>query len=198
LQDRHWRSEPEFKGPEPFTPAWYARHPRAWRPAHPRADAWAFTTFAAVSAWLGWPADTVATDDNAADDDDDSDQEQSVTAQSSTADGGSDEWLGLGVYKLMPPNQKEASALLQLGVNRDGALRGSYYDLLTDQTYTIRGTIDKQSQRVTWTIGPQDSVEFQATLGELTQPGDQPVNIRLLNGEMRQWHLWRQDAPDQS
>jgi len=165
---------------QPFTPAWYANHPRAWQYMHPHADAWTVASLGAVGAWLGWTAGdggTVYTSD--ADDDE------------GQADVAGD-FLPLGVFGLAPQNEKDASALVQLALNKQGQLFGNYFDVLTGKDQTVSGKVDKKTQRAAFTVGSGGGVWFETPLANLTQAKG-AVTLTFSNGQTRQWTLARFD-----
>lgn len=171
---------------QPFTPAWYASHPRAWQYTHPHADAWAVATLGTTAAWLGIAATTnVYTGDNAENDATDS----GAADVDSTAAG---DFLPLGVFALAPKSEKDATVLVQLAVTREGEVRGNYYDVLTGQDHPVTGTVDKQTQQATFKTVPGGNVTFETTLANLTRAAGS-VTLRLANGQTRQWTLARFD-----
>ncbi len=104
-------------------------------------------------------------------------------------------FLSLGVFSVAPKDQTEASAMLHLAVNKDGILRGSYYDLLSNQEHDIEGAIDKTTQRAAWTVAPHGEVVFETSLKELTEETG-PLAVFYENGETRQWTLARYEGDD--
>lgn len=101
--------------------------------------------------------------------------------------------LPLGVYSLAPKGQHEASAMLQLSVSKDGVLRGSYYDLLSNQAHPVQGAVDKKTQRVAWTVGSNGKVLFETSLANLTQETG-PLSVHYENGQSRQWTVARYEG----
>jgi hypothetical protein len=99
-------------------------------------------------------------------------------------------FLPLGVFTLAPRNQTEASALVQLAVSKDGVVRGSYYDMLTDQDHPVRGAVDKKTGRVAFTFGPQGKVTFETSVRNLTQDRG-VVGVNYENGKTSTWTLAR-------
>lgn len=166
---------------QPFTPSWYANHPAAWQYTHPHADAWAVAGFGTAATWLGLRA---ATNGGYVTDETTSDTEGDDTSV--------DEFLPLGVFALAPQNEKDASALVQLAVNKQGELHGNYYDVLTAQDQTVAGKVDKQSQRATFKVSPGGNVSFETSLANLTQTSGW-ITLRFANGQSRQWTLARFD-----
>jgi hypothetical protein len=83
--------------------------------------------------------------------------------------GQDEKFMPFGVFTLAPENQTEATAMLQLAVSKQGVLRGTYDDLLSDVDHPIRGSVDRTTQHVAWTFG-DGKVAFQTALGVLTEP----------------------------
>jgi hypothetical protein len=185
---------------QPFTPAWYADHPRAWQYTHPHADAWAVATFGAAATWLGITAanggyatdgGTVYTSDA---DDASEDQSGNDSPEDEQQIAAADEYLPLGVFALAPKTEKDASALVQLAVNKQGQLRGNYYDVVSGQDQPIEGTLDKKTQRAAFKVSPGGKVSFETSLASLTRDGG-TITLRFENGQARQWTLARFDNP---
>ena len=49
----------------------------------------------------------------------------------------------------------------QLAVNKDGTIRGNYYDGLMDTTSPVYGSVDKKTQRAGLTIGKKNDRGFE-------------------------------------
>lgn len=95
-----------------------------------------------------------------------------VTSQASGASGGGD-WAPLGVFALAEPGQSQSNMMLQLAINKDGIVRGNYLNQLTNERSQIYGALDKKTQRVSWTIGQNNSTVFDTTIGDLTKDDSQ-------------------------
>lgn len=183
---------------KPFTPNWYVDHPGAWLYTHPNAGVWAAATWAAATSWLGWgavPAESYSTayyDDGS---NDQSTAEQQTESAEDIAAAGADEpaadaqWLPLGTYALSTTPNADPTHMLQLFVSKDGILRGSYYDVTSDGTQTIKGSVDPATQRAAWSVG-NGTVIFQTGLNELTQP-TAPLTVKFENGKTNTWTLTR-------
>ncbi len=181
---------------QPFSPAWYANHPRAWQTANPHADAWAVASLGAAGAWLGINAladDTVYTAQTESDDATD----DSLTQEGETDLPADDSFLPLGVFAIAPRQETDANAIVQLAVNRDGIVRGTYVDLLTNQEQSIEGAVDKKTQRVAWRVGDNGSVTFDTQLSSLTQSTGS-LTLHFENGMSRDWTLARFDSDKQA
>jgi hypothetical protein len=171
---------------QPFTPAWYANHPNAWKATHPHADAVLAAGAIGVATWLAVPypvavsgTTTVVSGDTSAVSTTQPTPTTSLDPAASAANlaqlGAADpddkaQWMDLGSLALKASGEAKATRIVQLSVNRDGLLRGSHYDLLSDQVQTIEGAIDKQTLRAAWKIGHNGKVVFQAPVDELTKP----------------------------
>ncbi|MEX0676226.1 MAG: hypothetical protein WD063_04085 [Pirellulales bacterium] len=175
---------------QPFTPAWYADHPRAWQYTHPHADAWAVATFGAAATWLGLTAASGGTVYTAETEGDQAQDDENAV------DTSAGDFLPLGVFALAPKSEKDASALVQLAVNKQGELRGNYYDVVTGKDQAVAGKLDKQTQRATFKVFSGGSVSFETTLASLTQSTGS-VKLVFDNGPSRQWTLARFDSPAQ-
>lgn len=171
---------------EPFSPAWYLEHPNAWQITHPYADAFVAASAATVGAWLGVNAYAEGGGGGLYGDDD---APFDTTGDDANVDLPSGNWLPLGVYALGALGQDESNTLIQLAVNRQGDLRGTYYDILTDEAQDIRGNVDKSTQVVTFTIGNNSKVTFETQLNQLIEKAAQ-VNVRFPGGAWP-WQLVR-------
>lgn len=176
---------------QPFTPAWHAAHPNAWQTTHPNAGA------AAVAVWLGvghgdtyssTVIATPATDETSAGDPSDATGPcaEMSTAPSTTpiADGGG--WMPLGSFELKLDGQTVATRLIQLAVDRQGILRGTYYDIAADSTKHITGSVDKATLRASWTIGERGLAVYEMSLDALSSPEGQ-LTVRYANGQTATW-----------
>ncbi len=176
-------------GNRPFTPAWYADHPKAWHYTHPHADAWAVASIGTVSAWLGIavaaPASTALGDNVFTSD--------SVTPPPVEIPAAGD-YLSLGVFALGPAGARDPSALLQLAVSKQGELHGNYYDVVTGQELPLSGKLDKQTQLATFKADALSSAEFEVSLVSLTRP-EGSARLRFDNGQTQDWTLARFGLP---
>jgi hypothetical protein len=81
----------------------------------------------------------------------------------------SQQWQPLGVFALAEPGQSQSNMLLQLAVNKDGIVRGNYFNQLTNESSEVYGSVNKQSERISWTIGTNKNTVFDAGLTDLTK-----------------------------
>jgi hypothetical protein len=83
---------------------------------------------------------------------------------------------------------------VQLAVDREGQLRGNYYDVASGLDQAIAGSVNKQTQRAAFKVGANGNVSFETTLASLTRPNG-TVTLRSANGQAREWSLARFDNP---
>jgi len=112
---------------------------------------------------------------------------RSSVAQSST--GESESWLPIGTYAVSTTKNAPALQMVQLVVDRQGTLRGVYYDSVTDTTHNLLGEIDSNTQIAKWQLESNAQISFHAPLNDLTQPtGNLQVNMPA---GAQQWLLAR-------
>ena len=192
-------------GPQPFTAQWYADHPAAWQSTHPHADAWAAATATGVAAWLGWAAydanssgtyynTTVVYEQPPAEETEKEPaaDEQVLANQMANSQNDAGEWLALGVYSVGSSSGEPTSRQLQLAVNRQGDLRGVYYDAISNTSQNLSGHIDQATQVARWSLDSNQHVSFSTNLNELTQPAG-TIEVTQPAGQ-QQWRIARQQS----
>ena len=120
---------------------------------------------------------------------------QSGAAAEAPSDG---EWLPLGVFALTTADENSSFVTIQLAVNKQGIIRGNYTDTKTEKTVVIQGAIDKQTQRVAFTVGDNKSNLIETGLYNLTKD-EAPALVHVGNDKTVQYLLVRlgkdKDAP---
>jgi hypothetical protein len=104
------------------------------------------------------------------------------------------EWLPLGTFAFSAgEHDTDPSRVVQLVVDKDGIVSGTMVNQKTQQTYPVQGRVDKDTQRVAFTIGENKDVVFETGIYNLTQQ-QTPV---LAHGEGREetYLLYRLEAP---
>ena len=81
------------------------------------------------------------------------------------------DWLPLGVFALTPDGQNQANVLAQLAVTKDGVIGGTVFDQAAGKSYTVQGTVDKNSQRAVWSYTNDQNVRIvmETSVNNLTQ-----------------------------
>jgi hypothetical protein len=90
--------------------------------------------------------------------------------------------------------EKDANNIFQLAINKDGILRGNFYNVLTDTTVPVSGAVDKKTQRAAWTVGDKQDTVYETGLGNLAQPETQML-VHFGKDKTQQWTLVRLEKP---
>jgi hypothetical protein len=62
------------------------------------------------------------------------------------------DWLPLGVWAVTQEGVTDANRLLQLAVNKEGTIAGTYYNETTEVTLPVEGAVDPETQRAAWHV----------------------------------------------
>jgi hypothetical protein len=195
-----------------FTPAWYRGHRGAWvAPRWRVANFWVAPAWPAVSVWCGITEPPVVYDygstvvienntvyvngDQVASAEQYADQAQTYADLGREAQTPPDqEWQPLGVFGLVQGEEQVANHVFQLAINKDGIVRGNYYDAVADNTLPVFGSVDRKSQRVAWSIGEKKDIVFETGLNNLTQP-ETTVLVHYGKDRTQQMTLVRLEEP---
>jgi hypothetical protein len=198
-----------------FNQGWYGAHPGAWAAAGwSAARAWTPAAWAGVVPALGWAANTQPVAYNYGDNityqgdqvyygDQPAGTAQQFYQQAATiaqsapaADPQSTDWTPLGIFALVKSDQDPPHYVMQLAVNKSGALAGNYCDLEADTVHPIHGAVDKTTQRVAWMVGDNARTVGEVGLVNLTQD-ETPALIHVGQDKTQQWLLVRLKQSDQ-
>ena len=83
-----------------------------------------------------------------------------------------------------------ADQVMQLQLNKQGVIRGEYYNATTDTTEQLSGSVDKTTQRAAWTVGGRKKVVYEAGIANLTKP-ETTMLIHYGPEKTQQWSLIR-------
>jgi hypothetical protein len=81
------------------------------------------------------------------------------------------EWLPLGTFALTREGVNDSQAMLELAVNKQGVLAGTYYNETTQVSRSLKGMLDKDSQRaaIGFADGKNTDVILETGIQNLTQ-----------------------------
>ena len=194
---------------------WYGAHPTAWAAGGwTGSQAWAGTTWPAVGALFGYAAGAQPNyydygngvtyqgnqvyygDQPVASAEQYYQQASTLAANDAPADPKSGDWMPLGVFALVQKDQSDPHYIMQLAVNKSGAIRGNYTDLMSGTNAVVQGAVDKKSQRVAWTVGDNKSTVGETGLYNLTKD-ESPALIHFGKDKTQQWTLVRLKQPQQ-
>jgi len=199
-----------------FGPNWYARYPNAWYANGWGAGAaWQYASWPALTAFTSYPdtltyydyGSSVVYQGNDVYINGDNVGTQEAYAQHATviADAGRDakvtkdgNWLPLGVFGMIKSDQQQnATDIFQLAINKEGVIRGTYYNATSDTTQTVYGSVGTKSERAAWTVGDQKSPVYEAGIANLTKP-ETTMLVHFGKGNTQQYSLVRLDKPKES
>lgn len=191
------------RGAAPHTGQWLTNHnyhPQ-WGYRQSANWAWGVAGYAALDEWLGsnwqltaepviyYTADQVmppysvavyATD-------------ECLKLNDQSADG-SDDWMPLGVFGLLPPGTANYAASLQLAVSQIGEVRGYAIETATRRIREVTGRMDRSTRRLAWMFSGEGAGKFETSAANLLA-GESLVNVYdPVNGTMAAWQLIR-DLP---
>ena len=119
-----------------------------------------------------------------------------TTDASDTTDASAEgEWLPLGVFALTEAGGTKSNVSIQLAVNKQGIIRGNYTDTETGKTQVVQGSVDKQTQRVAFSVGDNASNLIETGLYNLTKD-EAPALVHIGQDKTEQWLLVRLNKPD--
>ncbi|MGL4424336.1 MAG: hypothetical protein ACRCZF_27015, partial [Gemmataceae bacterium] len=170
-----------------FNTSWYTAHRTAWVAPRWTTPVWVAPVWPTVTTFVGVTTPPVAYDygdnvviqnntvymngDATASATDYAQQATTIVETGRQAKlAETEDWQSLGVFGLVQGQETVAQRIFQLGINKQGIVRGNYYDAIADNTMTVVGALDTKTQRVAWSVGDKKDVVFEAGLQNLTQP----------------------------
>lgn len=196
-----------------FRPGWYAQYPGAWFAAGWTASAvWRAASWGACATYCGYPSEPVYYDygENVIYQDDGVyvDGQRAATVEeysqqaTTLADTGRDakvtkdeEWLPLGVFAMVQGDEKTSNHIFQISVNKQGVIRGNYYDAVTDNTSQIFGSVDSKTQRAAWTVGDRKTPVYEVGIANLTKD-ETTMLVHYGKDRSQQFALVRIEEPE--
>ena len=120
----------------------------------------------------------------------------SIAPPADTEQAEQTEWLPLGTFAIST-NEKDVdpSRVIQLAVNKQGIVSGTMFNSQSDQSYTVQGRVDKQTQRVAFRVGESENVVLESGLYNLTQD-EAPVLAHFGEDKTENWLLVRLKSED--
>ena len=91
--------------------------------------------------------------------------------------------------------ETKATNIFQLAVNKDGVIRGEYYNALTDTTETVYGSVDKKTQRAAWTVVDRKFPVYEAGIANLTKD-ETTMLVHFAKDKTQQFSLVRIQPPE--
>ncbi len=193
---------------------WYANYPGAWFAAGMTAGAiWNTATWGTTAAYVGYlqqppvyydygtsvvydDSNVYVNGENMGTPQQYYDQAANLATTGAQADASSDaDWLPLGVFALTKQNATKSDVTIQLAVNKAGIIRGNYTDTALNKNQVVQGSVDKQTQRVAFTVGDNTTNVVETGLYNLTK-SEAPALIHFGKDRTEQWLLVRLENPN--
>lgn len=194
----------------------WGNNPNAHYRFHQNPVFWTWASFATVSAFMPWnwgiaetydygaggnvyyEGDTVyAGDEEIPAEEYAAQAEQIATTVPEVKNPDEMDWLPLGVFALTRANKSDAvpNMFLQLAISKEGIIAGTYQNKTTEQTQSVEGMVDQESQRAAWVIGDRKTPILETGISNLTQ-NEASVLVHFEDGKTQQWLMVRIDNPD--
>jgi hypothetical protein len=207
-----------FNHYDAFNHDWYRHNPDAWWGSGYAAGLWTAASWSALNNWFGedWPPvpydygnDVTYENNNVYLNDQPiataADYYQSAAAlaqvgeqanipsqqpTNNQVDPANAKWLPLGVFEALREKEKTSTMMFQLAINKDGIVRGNYFNSSDKVTQPLEGAVDKKTQRITWIVEDRKKIIFDTGLYNLTK-SETPVLVHMGKDKTEQWVLVR-------
>jgi hypothetical protein len=188
---------------------WRTQNPGAWVAAGWGANnAWQAATWNSAGAWCNCTAttpiyydygnnvtyqnnDVYVNGQDAGSSAEYYDQAATLATTGAQAEAPADaDWLPLGVFALSKNAKTTSDVTIQFAINKQGVVRGNYTDTKTNKTQPIHGSVDKETQRLAFTVGDNTKNIVETGLYNLTKD-EAPALIHFGTDHTEQWLLVR-------
>ncbi len=109
------------------------------------------------------------------------------------------EWMPLGVFAVVQDDVEETAMLIQLAVNKEGVVAGTFYNETTEKSIPLEGMVDKETQRVAWKSADKSNpdIVMETGLYNLTKE-TAPVLVHFGADETQTWNLVRIEQDEEA
>lgn len=169
----------------------YNQHPAYW---NANANYWRRNGWGDYNSWLGygWNSPYYYDDsDGLYYNYDNYQPDVQVTTVSATIPQPND-WYPLGIFALSsaPDTSSSSNFIYQLAVNQQGQVEGTLYNTSTQLVYDVEGTLNKDTQVVSFRVANDTAPVMSTGLFNLTQDQTQ-ILVQFVNGSEQTWTLTR-------
>jgi hypothetical protein len=107
-----------------------------------------------------------------------------------------DDWKPLGTFSVaINEDEENPPRVIQLAINQDGLISGTIFNRSSDKLYTVQGRVDKDTQRVAFTIGNDPNVVLETGLYNLTLD-ETPVLVHFNEDKTATYLFVRLEEPE--
>ena len=99
-------------------------------------------------------------------------------------------WLPLGVFSAIRGDETKSDMLMELAVDKEGTVRGSYYNTGDKNSQPIDGAVDTKTQRIAWIVADRKNIVFDTGIYNLTKE-ETPILVHFGQDKTEQWTLVR-------
>lgn len=205
-----------------FTPQWWAAHPNLahqywenmgryqyawnhwWRPAAWGAlagwiagSAWASPQYYDYSSGIYYEGDNVYSNDTpVASAPEYYNQASKIATPADSPTQADEELMPLGVFALTQVGTSSSNTLLQLAVDKQGIIKGTYYNTGTDTTRPVKGSVDRQTQRAAWSFadGKDSDIVMETGIYNLTLDQTEAL-VHFGPNKTQRWLMVRMEQP---
>ena len=106
--------------------------------------------------------------------------------------------MPLGVFALTPDAGKPSNMVLQLAVNKEGVIQGTYFNKENNKAKPIKGMVDKESERAVWTFADKNkhAVIMETGIYNLTKD-ETGVLVHFGKEQTQEWLMIRlKESPE--
>lgn len=103
------------------------------------------------------------------------------------------DWMPLGTFVIAkdPSAAAVSNMFIQLALNRQGDISGTYYNSLSDQAYPVEGMVDRLTQLAIWKLSDRTNSPLMMTgMYNLTQDAVN-IEVHFNDGSSQKWELFR-------
>lgn len=88
-----------------------------------------------------------------------------------TVETSDEDWLPLGVFAFTQEDVDDSQAMIELAVNKDAVIAGTYYNEATNVSRPLKGSIDQESQRAVFGFadGKDENIVVETGMYSLTE-----------------------------
>ena len=208
--ERNWDKHKNW-----FDKDYWRDHPNSWYQNPENINWWGVASWRTLSSWLPWgwgnpiyytygsggnvyfQDDSVYVDGNRVSSGAEyAQQAAEILSEMPNIEIGKTKWLPLGVFALTSDNEAATSSnmYLQLAINKDGVLSGTYINTITDVNQQIQGMVDQKSQRAVWKILGNGLI-METGANNLTE-NQSGLFVHFPDGKTQTWLMVRLQQPN--
>jgi hypothetical protein len=107
------------------------------------------------------------------------------------------EWMPLGVFAVTQDDVNATNMLIQLAVNKDGLIGGTFYNESTEVAHPLEGMVDQTTQRAAWRAadGTNENIVMETGIFNLTED-EVSVLVHFGPETTQTWTMVRVDPPE--